>query len=250
MPRPFPKRTGARLVAARELRAWWRDLTRIHLLGVAFSYALVTPLLLSSIGAWVVAPFTGLIAVVMAASSSSNLYGSDGTALWLTLMTPGAERADVRGRQLAWLLTVGPAVLVLSVAGTAISGETWAWPWVLGLLPAMLGGAAGLIVFLGVTSLVPGTDPHKRGGNPLNSGADESAETGVAWLALLAVPVTALPGLAPMMMKLLHLDGRVWFLALHLPEIRQWPTIIFMIGTGLLMYGYAIIIPKRVGSEA
>ncbi|MEU4834489.1 hypothetical protein [Streptosporangium sp. NPDC023615] len=333
-PRPLPTTGGARIVAAKELRAWWRDLVRIQLLATALSYSVVTPLLLVTIDVWVVLPFTGLIAIVMAAASSANLYGADGTALWLTLMTPGAERADVRGRQLAWLLVVGPAAVVLSLAGTLVSGQTWAWPWTLGLLPALLGGGAGIVVLLAVTSLVPGTDPHKRGGNPLSTGADETAETGLAWLVLLAVPAAALPaagavllnpwagiatgavtgalgawgfgriayrrlerhgidllnlmkhgsppkadrpttadlplrhrigvticytiawlplfpqGLVPMVMKIFGVEERVWFLALHLPPIWQWPTIIFMIATGLLMYGYAILIPMRLGSSS
>ncbi|MFC5821278.1 hypothetical protein [Nonomuraea harbinensis] len=333
-PRPFPATGGARAVAAKELRAWWRDLVRIQLLATAFSYAIVTPLLLITIDVWVMVPFAGLIAIVMAAASSANLYGADGTALWLTLMTPGAERADVRGRQLAWLLIVGPAAVALSLAGTLISGETWAWPWVLGLLPALLGGGAGIIVLLAVTSLVPGTDPHKRGGNPLSTGADETAETSLAWLVLCAVPATALPaagaillnpwagvatgvltgalsawglgriayrrlenhgidllnlmkhgpapqadkpttadlpiqhrigvmicytigwlplfpqGLVPMVMKIFGIDNPVWFLALHLPPIWQWPVIIFMIALGLLMYGYAILIPMRLSSSS
>lgn len=333
-PRPFPATSGARIAAAKELRAWWRDLVRIQLLATALSYAIVTPLLLVTIDAWIMVPFTGLIAIVMAAASSANLYGADGTALWLTLMTPGAERADVRGRQLAWLLIVGPAAVVLSLAGTLASGQTWAWPWVLALLPALLGGGAGVIVLLAVTSLVPGTDPHKRGGNPLSTGADETAETSLAWLVLLAVPAAALPaagaillhpwagiatgvltgalsawglgkiayrrlenhgidllnlmkhgpppqadkpttadlpiqhrigvtisytiawlplfpqGLAPMVMKIVGIEDRVWFLALHLPPIWQWPTIIFMIALGLLMYGYAILIPMRLSSSS
>ncbi|GAA0940185.1 hypothetical protein [Nonomuraea longicatena] len=332
-PRPFPTTGGAHVSAAKELRAWWRDLVRIQLLGTAFSFALVFPLLLVTLDAWIMVAFTGLIAIVMAAASSANLYGADGTALWLTLMTPGAERADVRGRQLAWFLIVGPAAIALSLAGTLVSGESWAWPWVLGLLPALLGGGAGLVVLLAVTSLVPGTDPHKRGGNPLSTGADETAETGLAWLVLIAVPSIALPtagaillnpwagvatgvltgalsawglgriayrrlenhgtellnlmkhgptpqadskpttadlpamhrvgvtvcyliawlplfpqGLVTMVMKIFDLGGPGWFLALHLPPIWQWPTIIFMIALGLLMYGYAILLPMRLNS--
>ncbi|QYC40049.1 hypothetical protein Nocox_12155 [Nonomuraea coxensis DSM 45129] len=333
-PRPFPATSGARVAAAKELRAWWRDLVRIQLLATAFAYGVVTPLLLVTIGVWVMVPFAGLVAIVMAAASSANLYGADGTALWLTLMTPGAERADVRGRQLAWLVVVGPAAIALSLAGTFVSGQTWAWPWVLGLLPALLGGGAGLIVMLAVTSLVPGTDPHKRGGNPLSTGADETAETSLAWLVLIAVPAIALPaagvilldpwagiatgvltgalsawgfgriayrrleshgiellnlmkhgtapkadkpttadlpvkhrigvsicwtiawlplfpqGLVPMVMKIVGIEDRGWFLALHLPPVWQWPTIIFMIALGLLMYGYAILIPMRLGSSS
>ncbi|MEV5827697.1 hypothetical protein AB0L25_19215 [Spirillospora sp. NPDC052242] len=336
-PRPFPLAGGARAVAAKELRAWWRDLVRIQLLSVAFSYALVFPLLLVALDSWIMVPFTGLIAVVMAAGTSANMYGTDGTALWLTLMTPGAERADVRGRQLAWLLVVGPPAVLLTLAGTAVSGEGWAWPWVLGLLPAVLGGAAGLIVLVAVACLVPGTDPHKRGGNPLSTGADEGAETGLVWLMLVAVPAAALPvaavvpfwpwagvpvglatgalavwglgalahrrlaasgpellnlmkhgpapepardqgkptmsdlplkhriavtccysiawlplfpqGLVPMAFKIIGVEDRVWFLALHLPEVWQWPTIACMIALGLLMYGYAVLIPMRLGSS-
>jgi ABC-2 type transport system permease protein len=333
-PRPFPTTGGARITAAKELRAWWRDLVRIQLLATAFSFAIVTPLLLLAIDVWAMVPFTGLIAIVMAAASSANLYGADGTALWLTLMTPGAERTDVRGRQRAWLLIVGPVAVLLSLTGTLVSGQTWAWPWVLGLLPALLGIGAGVIVLLAVTSLVPGTDPHKRGGNPLSTGADESAETSLAYLVLFAVPAAALPtagvtllhpwagiatgvltgalaawglgkiayrrlenhgidllnlmkhgpvpqaakpttadlpvqhriavtisytiawlplfpqGVVPMVMKIFGIENRSWFLALHLPPIWQWPTVIFMIALGLLMYGYAILIPVRLSSSS
>jgi ABC-2 type transport system permease protein len=54
-------------------------------------------------------------------------------------MVPGTERADVRGRQAAWLLAVGPAMVVLTVALTALSGQRWAWPGVLAMLAAVLG---------------------------------------------------------------------------------------------------------------
>jgi ABC-2 type transport system permease protein len=335
-PRPFPRVHGGWAVAAKELRTWSRDLTRVHLLSFAFFYSVVFTLLPVSIGWWGMVPFTGLIAIAMGAAGSASLYAGDGTALWLTLMTPGAERHDGRGRHLAWLLSVGPAAVLLSVAGTAASGETWAWPWVVALLPATLGGAAGLLVLIAVTSLVPAVDPHKRGGNPLDTGADAGAANGVAWLVLIAVPATALPaaaavliepwtggfvgvatgvlcawgfgriaaerlesggaellammkhgsaprrpardrqaaasrlplghriamavcysfawlplfpqGLVPMIFKLLDVDARVWFLALYLPEVWQWPTIVLMISVGLLMYGYAILIPMRYPS--
>jgi ABC-2 type transport system permease protein len=332
-PRPFPRAGGARAVAAKELRTWSRDLTRINMLTVAFTYAVVFCFLPVAIGWWGLVPFAGVIAIVMSAAASANLYGTDGTALWLTLMTPGAERLDVRGRQLAWLLTVGPAAVLLSLAGTALGDQTWAWPWVLSLLPAVLGGAAGLVVLVAVTSPVPATDPHKRGGNPLSTGADEGGETALAWLMLFAVPATALPaaaavlvhpwagapvgvatgalcawwfgriaqdrletggtellnlmkhgtaprhatpraskpapdlplvhrigvtfcyslawlplfpqGLVPLVLKIVETQDPSWFLALHLPQAWQWPTIIFMISLGLAMHGYAILIPLR-----
>ncbi|GGS68713.1 hypothetical protein GCM10010156_29560 [Planobispora rosea] len=229
-PRPFPMVRGVRAVAAKELRTWSRDLIRVHLLSFAFFYAVVFTLLPVAIGWWGMVPFVGLIAVLMGAGVSANLYATDGTALWLTLMTPGAERADVRGRQLAWLLAVGPATALLSVAGAAASGETWAWPWVAGLFPAVLGGAAGLVVLVAVTAPVPATDPHRRGGDPLSSGADEGGETGLVWLMLIAVPVTALPAAAAVL-------------------IEPWAGVPVGVATGVLcVWGFGRIAARRLAS--
>lgn len=70
-------------------------------------------------------------------------------ALWLTLVVPGAARADARGRVRAWFLVVGPAGLLITVIFTAVSGQTWTWPWVLAAEPAMVIGCAGLLVLIG-----------------------------------------------------------------------------------------------------
>lgn len=54
--------------------------------------------------------------VSFCALNTGNLCGFDGTALWHTLVTPHATRADVRGRQWGWVLVVGPlAVLTAAV---------------------------------------------------------------------------------------------------------------------------------------
>ena len=79
----------------------------------------------------------GLAAALIVARGAANLYGDDGTALWLTRMVPGVERADVRGRQAARLLVVPPVMVALTVSLTAFSGQGWAWPWVLATLPAV-----------------------------------------------------------------------------------------------------------------
>ncbi|WP_204286742.1 hypothetical protein [Microbispora amethystogenes] len=107
---------------------------------------------------------------------TSTLYGTDGTALWLTLMTTTAS--DVRGRQLAWLSAHAPVAIVLTVAFTAVTGGPW--PLILALLPALLGGAAGLVPLISVYGLVPGTDPHRRAGNPLRTSEDDDGLTGLA----------------------------------------------------------------------
>lgn len=183
-------------VMARELRSWSRDLLRVHNLCLALFYGLIFCALPLVLGSTALLPWTGALVTTMAAAASANLYGYDGSALWLTLLTPGAARADVRGRQLAWLLTVAPVTLLLSIALTAASGQARVWPWVLAVVPALLGGAAGLVPLISVVALVPGPDPRRRGGNPLSFGDNESALLGSSYLMLLLVSVTALPASA------------------------------------------------------
>ncbi|MEU9831820.1 hypothetical protein AB0D67_09795 [Streptosporangium sp. NPDC048047] len=187
--RPITAGTAVGAVVAKELRTWSRDLVRNHQFAFALSYALcftASPLLLG----WdAMLPYAGPVFVVMAAAMTANLYGTDGTALWLTLMTPGAS--DVRGRQLAWLSAHAPVTIVLAVAFTAIAGGPW--PPVLALVPALLGGAAGLVPLISVYALVPGTDPHRRAGNPLRTSEDDGGLTGLAYLMLVLVVLTGAP---------------------------------------------------------
>lgn len=93
----------------------------------------------------------------MAVAGAYNIYSQDGTPLWLTLTT-GSQRADIRGRRLAYVALVGP----LTVGFTVWSGYAWAWPWITALVPALLGGSIGLMSYSSVTVLVSGPDAHKR----------------------------------------------------------------------------------------
>lgn len=184
-------------VTLRELRSWWRDLTRIGYLAFALFYGLIVCLLPLTSGWAGMVPWTGILVAVMAAAVSANLYGVDGSALWLTLLTPGAARADVRGRQLAWLLTIGPATLLLTVALAMVSGQGGSWPWLMAIYPAALGATVGLIVLLGLLHLIPTRDPHRRVGNLLDDGIDPlQVVLMVALSALAALPagVTVLLG--------------------------------------------------------
>ncbi|GAA3794334.1 hypothetical protein GCM10022226_12110 [Sphaerisporangium flaviroseum] len=187
--RPIRATTASGAVLAKELRTWSRDLVRTHYLTFALAYGLsfaAAPLLMGWAG---MLPWAGPIFVVMAAGMSANLYGTDGTALWLTLMSPGAS--DVRGRQYAWLLTVAPVAVVLTLCLTAVTGGPW--PLMLALLVALLGGGAGLVALASVYALIPGTDPHRRGGNPLRYTEDDGAVTGVVYAILALAALTALP---------------------------------------------------------
>jgi ABC-2 type transport system permease protein len=174
--------TGA--VAAKELRLWLREPVRLSCLVIALIVGAGTGVLPRvTAGTGLLLPFAGAITVVIAAACACNLYGNDGSSVWLTVMTPGSERADVRGRQVGWLIAVGPYAVASTVILTAVSGRPQAWPWALGLLAAVLGGGAGL---LAIGSLVS-VQPLDAAGNPTP-----------AWslkvhVALVAVALTALP---------------------------------------------------------
>ncbi|GLZ77754.1 transporter [Actinorhabdospora filicis] len=209
----YTGRVGA--VAAKELRSWSRDLLRTNHLWFAVIYAVGFCLLPVLVGWWGMAPYTGLAMLLMGSGLAANIYGLDGTALWLTLLTPGAARADVRGRQLAWVTVMAPMAIGLSVAFTVLSGDSYAWPIVVSLLPAVLGGAAGLIALVSTHMLVPMTDPHKRGSNPLGISDNDGSSTGLAYLMLGGVPVTALPAGAVAAAGVL--TDRPWLAWLGLP---------------------------------
>lgn len=176
--------TGA--VAVKEVRLWGRDPIRLTCLLIAFvvgtGVALV-PALTS--GLRLLQPFAGSITVVIAAACACNLYGNDGSSLWLTVMTPGSAKPDVRGRQLGWLLVVAPYAAASTVALALSSGQRAYWPWALALLLAVLGTGAGLAALASLIAVQP-LDPA---GNPTP-----------AWslkvhVSLLVVPLGALPTL-------------------------------------------------------
>ena len=47
-------------------------------------------------GTGLLLPFAGTITVVIAAACACNLYGNDGSSVWLTVMTPGSARVADR----------------------------------------------------------------------------------------------------------------------------------------------------------
>jgi ABC-2 type transport system permease protein len=193
--RPPTGPTGA--VLAKELHTWRRDPGRTLLLLLALLISglnLAVPAV--AFGTPAALPWVGLAAALIVSMGTANVYGDEGTALWLTRMVPGVERADVRGRQLAWLLVVAPVVVVPTVAFTAFSGQGWAWPWVLACLPAVLGGTAGLGMLLSVTRPVRQKDPNRRAG-PFDTSHDPGAAgavIGQQYLMLLLAALTVVPG--------------------------------------------------------
>ncbi|WP_145225465.1 hypothetical protein [Rudaeicoccus suwonensis] len=153
-PRLLPA-TPVGAVVGKEVRMWVRDPLRLTFLVIAAivgAGTCVVPDLTH--GTPFLLPFGGILSVVIAGAGGCNLYGSDGLALRLTVLA-GAERADVRGRQWAFLLITGPYAAVTTIALTAASGQTWAWPWAIAGLIAVLGGATGLIPLASTIAVLP-----------------------------------------------------------------------------------------------
>jgi ABC-2 type transport system permease protein len=125
--------------------------------------------------------------------AAGNQYGMDGSAMWHTLVVPGAASVDVRGRQVAWLVIVTPVTVLLALVLPAVS-DPGAYPWVLGLTPALLGGGAGLVVVLSVFAAYPVPDQKA---SPFSSGGGSGFMKGVLQLAIgLLLAVGALPVVA------------------------------------------------------
>jgi len=193
-------RTPVGAVIGKELRMWGRDARRRAILLTSVLIGLLIP---AFTGSGFMLPFAGLWVVAFSVLQLSNLYGYDGTSIWHTIVTPGAARADIRGRQWAWALIVGPVVVLAAVILPGVTGRAWAYPWVLGLLPAMLGAAAGFIVLLSVYWPYP----VPQGENPFALGNNRPgfAQVMVRFLSILILAVSAAPSL------ILLIVGAGWF---------------------------------------
>jgi len=151
--RPILPATPLGAVVAKELRLYSRSVLRSVLLMISFLVGVMVAVIPALTGRNSSLPWGGLLFTVIAAACFTNFYGDDGTSLWLTLIAPGAARADVRGRMWAWFLVVGPAGLLLTVVVAPVSGQHRAWPGVLAAEPALVLGCTGLLALLGVLSV-------------------------------------------------------------------------------------------------
>ncbi|HEY0449105.1 hypothetical protein [Actinophytocola sp.] len=187
-------------VVGKELRTWVRDARRrVALLSTAMAAAIVAVAPALNGGGTGSIPVAGLVVVSLGCVLAGNLYGMDGSALWHTLVVPGGVAADVRGRQVAWLLVVGPVALVLAIVLPAVAGPD-VYPWVLGLTPALLGGGAGLVVLL---SVFAGYAMPEQRANPFSAGNNPGILRALLQLAIslllgvVATPVAAILWFAP-----------------------------------------------------
>lgn len=220
-PRHWMPAGATAAVLRKELRTWRRDPQRLNSLVVPPAFAVLTCLVPAAFGTRAFLPFLGALTALMAAVTSANLYGQDGTALWLTLLIPGGERADVRGRQLAWLALFAPMTLVLTAAGMAASGRPDLWPGALAATFALLGGGAGLLPAVAIALPAPGPAARDRKNAPLG----DTDELGPALVMLFLALATAAPAAGTVLAG--ELTGR---LAL------RWAALAVGVSTGMLSY--------------
>ncbi|MBB5914577.1 ABC-2 type transport system permease protein [Nocardia transvalensis] len=185
-------------VVVKELRTWGRDSRRRAMLLPLLLIGIVLPVALSLQGAGTPVPFVGTFVVWMAAMASANMYAFDGTALWHTLVVPGANRADVRGRMIAWVLMVAPLALVVTLILPGALGHAEFYPWAVSTLPVFVGVGISTAIFLSVYAAYPmppqsGNPFAGGGGNPGCARALVQVAVGFGQL-LVNLPVIAILG--------------------------------------------------------
>ncbi|SES49383.1 ABC-2 type transport system permease protein, partial [Streptomyces sp. yr375] len=82
-------------VMGKELRLYSRAMLRTLSFLLALMVGVLACLIPAFTGSMVMLPFAGLLFTVIAGATCTNLYGDEGSALWLIMVTPGVERADV-----------------------------------------------------------------------------------------------------------------------------------------------------------
>jgi ABC-2 type transport system permease protein len=166
-------------VVAKELLSWRRDPWRTLEIRSAVWFGVFVGLFGIVAGLPAVAGLSGVAIALTIALSGANLYGQDGTALWQLVVAQSSQaiRADVRGRQIALVTTLGLPAVALSAAGMAVTG-----------------------IIVGVA---PGVDPHLRV-NATDVGENGFAIQAANWSTLALISPTAfavsspvLTGIAP-----------------------------------------------------
>ncbi|GIE32439.1 transporter [Actinoplanes italicus] len=146
-------------VTGRELRTWGRHPLRLQYLAFAVVYGTLLAGLPMLANVDLLVPWAGVLTALWAAAMSAGLVGLDGTALWLPFTTPGGERAEVRGRGLAWLLLVTPIAVLLTVAAVLVAPATDPLA-AIAVLPAVLGAGATVPVWVALLRVRPVPDPR------------------------------------------------------------------------------------------
>ena len=187
----------------RELITWSRDLVRLHQWSTAFLAGVFMAVILEVADQPQILPWIVLFNVAIVVHSPYNLYGMDGSALWMAMTVPGGLRADVMGRQIAWLMVTGPPFVLFAVICAIVGGIATDGLLLLALLPATLGAGSGLLTYGAVRAMVPCVDPIRRNSNPLDLGDAGASETRGNGVALLTA-VSSVPALIVLLIGVHH----------------------------------------------
>ncbi|WP_193070965.1 hypothetical protein [Brevibacterium sp. FME37] len=185
-------------VAKRELKTWLRDPQR----SLELRHAWMTPLLMMLLVAptawsWSL-PFIGVAAAVFAAMVAINTYALDGTAIWQLLTTPGAVRADVRGRQLTWMLMFGLPIMVVTIILCLFTYSSLAFV-AMGAALAAVGAASACAPLLSALMPAIGRDARERISTGQNAGNPAGGQMMSFTFVLFA---STLPGILAAVLKL------------------------------------------------
>ncbi|MFI1996000.1 hypothetical protein [Actinoplanes sp. NPDC020271] len=178
-----------RAVTVRELLSWVRHPLRLQYLTFAVVYGLLLGMLPLLAHVTLLAPWAGPLAVLWASAMAAGLVGLDGTALWIPLLSPLGERAEVRGRALAWLILAAPIGVVLTVAGILVAPGVDPLP-ALAVLPAVLAAGASTPVWVSLLRVRPVRDARHP------TAADNPTDIVSVLLALAGPLVAAAPAFA------------------------------------------------------
>ncbi|WP_328469851.1 hypothetical protein OHA21_02940 [Actinoplanes sp. NBC_00393] len=178
-----------RAVTGRELHTWLRHPLRLQYLAFAVVYGSLLAGLPLLADVDLLAPWAGALTALWAAAMSAGLVGLDGTALWLPFTTPDGERAEVRGRAVAWLALITPIALLLTASGLLAAPGVDPLP-ALTVLPAVLGAGAAFPVWVSLLRVRPVPDPRHP------TAADNPTDIISVLVATGAGLIAAAPGFA------------------------------------------------------
>ncbi|WP_154793522.1 hypothetical protein [Occultella kanbiaonis] len=200
--------TGA--VIGKEVRQWRRDPWRaLESSTGVWSGAIIG--LFALLGGYTapVAAFSGVIVALMLGLAGCNLYGQDGSAVWQNVVGESSDsvRADVRGRQWAMVVIFLPRAILVSAVFLLLGGAWWAAPYVIALIPAAIGAAAGAAVLVSAVGVSPGVDPRRRVG-PNDANGNIALHV---WASMIMMAIGLLPTAA--MIAWAAVSGSPWVTA-------------------------------------
>jgi ABC-2 type transport system permease protein len=206
----------------REMNTWFRDPVR----SLELRHAWLTPLFMAIIvgfsgWSWAL-PFIGVAFASFGAMVAVNSYALDGTAFWQLMVTPKAPTADLRGRQVAWLILFGLPAIVLTLVVSWVTQSPLS-TLAIGMAVLSVGIAAFLSPLLALLMPAFGLDARFRVRTGQRAGDPTGAQMTVFSAVLLCstVPIALLNTLLSSVMVLFSACAMAIVLAWMLDRLAQ-----------------------------